>query len=267
MSPPPLPSRGCGLALLYFGLCLLLTVFTVVPVLAYGFGEPTSALALSFSAVGMSGGAVLIAEAWRRVAGWTAVETWPATVGRLGALGWIGAALGALSLGVVGEAIGTGWWNLLSNTFGWTLPTDALAAIADALLVGPLPARILFSVVVVLVGPLLEELVFRGFLWRLLGGGDRPVFALVFTSLLFAAWHLDPIQSVGVLPLAVFLGVLRWRTGSLWAPVVVHVANNGLALCTILLGAGDATSPALVGVACVVGTIAFGVIGRGSAIR
>ena len=171
------------------------------------FGDDlTSPLALAASAVGMSGGAAGIGGAVRRARRWSVEETWVVRRPTLALLGWGGALLGALSLGTVGEALGTAWWDLLSERFGLELSTDALAAIAEGLLAGAISHRAIFAVVVVLIGPILEELVFRGFLWRLLRGDERPWIALIGTSLLFAGWHMDPIQSVGVLPLAVFLG-------------------------------------------------------------
>jgi membrane protease YdiL (CAAX protease family) len=243
----PSPHRGCGLSLVYVAVCLLWTLLVAFPVLNALFGELHSAGALAASAVLMSGGAAGVAELWRRLSGWTAGETWALRAPRIGWRGWLAAGLAALSLGVCGEALGTAWWELLSATFGWTLPLDALAAIAQALTEGPLAPRLAFLAVVIVVGPVAEELVFRGFLWRLLRGDARPALGIVGTSTLFAVWHLDPIQSVGVLPLAVFLAVLRWRSGSLIPVLVVHVVNNALAAAAILTGAdAPATLPWLI---------------------
>lgn len=267
MSARANPEPGFGLALLYIGACLAWTVLVVLPFLLLVFGDDlTSPLALAASAVGMSGGAAGIGGAVRRARGWSVEETWVVRRPTLALLGWGGALLGALSLGTVGEALGTAWWDLLSERFGLELSTDALAAIAEGLLAGAISHRAIFAVVVVLIGPILEELVFRGFLWRLLRGDERPWIALIGTSLLFAGWHMDPIQSVGVLPLAVFLGLLRWRSGSLIPAVAVHVLNNGIALTTILWGMDAPTSLPWLIAAGVAGMGGFVLIGRRSAI-
>ncbi|MCO4768482.1 MAG: CPBP family intramembrane metalloprotease [Deltaproteobacteria bacterium] len=258
-----------GFALLYVVTCVVWTVVVVVPLLLLLFGEDglASPLALAVSAVGMSGGAFAIAEVARRLQTWSPGETWGLIRGSWGAPLWLGAALGAVFLGVVGEALGTGVWDLVSSTFGWRLPLDNLAAIAESLRTGPMVERAVFAAVVVLVGPLFEELVFRGFLWRVMDGDAHPVGAIITTSLIFALWHFDPIQSVGVLPLAVFLGVLRWRSGSLIPCVAVHVLNNGLAATTILAGWDEpATAPWLL-VSLAAGAGAFALIGARRGIR
>ena len=259
--------RSFPLAVVYVGACLMWTALVVLPLLVWAFGgDFTSPLALSASAVGMSGSAVGIGWAMRRARRWSPKETWAVRRPALATLGWGSALLATLSLGTVGEALGTKLWDLLSDKLGLELPTDALATIAEALTMGATSHRVVLSVVIVLIGPILEELVFRGFLWRLFRGEERPWAALVGTSLLFALWHLDPIQSVGVLPLAIFLGVLRWRSRSLIPCVAVHVLNNGFALVSVIWGTGEPTSlPWLIG-ACVMGASAFAVISHRSAI-
>ncbi len=250
--------------MLYIGACFTWIGLVLVPVmlLLFGTDDLTSPLALSLSAVGMSGGAAAIAEAVRRIRLWGLSDTWALRRFSLQGDFWCGAVLGALTLGVVGEWLGVGLWELMSNTFGWELPNNNLAAIAESLRNGALGERALFVAVIVLIGPLLEELVFRGFLWRVLEGDARPVGAILGTSLVFGMWHLDPIQSVGVLPLSFFLGVVRWRSGSLGPCIAIHVLNNGLAAATILAGWDEPTPLPWLVVAMVAGIGSFLVIRR-----
>ena len=250
--------------MLYIGACFTWIGLGLVPVmlLLFGADDMTSPLALSLSAVGMSGGAAAIAEAMRRIRQWEVPETWALRRVSMPVGFWGGAVLGALTLGVVGEWLGVGLWEVLNNAFGWELPNNNLAAIAESLRHGALGERALFVAVVVLIGPLLEELVFRGFLWRVLEGNARPVGAILGTSLVFGMWHLDPIQSVGVLPLSFFLGVVRWRSGSLRPCIAIHVLNNGLAAATILAGWDEPTSPSWLVAALIGGIGAFLVIKR-----
>ena len=111
-------------------------------------------------------------------------------------------------------------------------------------------------VVVVLLGPAVEELVFRGAvfngLYRLggyvsksLGGPEnspravrRISFALaaLASSALFALLHLEPTLLPALLVLAVALCALFARTGSLLPCFVAHATFNSFATSIIILG-------------------------------
>lgn len=104
----------------------------------------------------------------------------------------------------------------------------AVEMINDTLTKGPIAARAVAILAVTLVGPLVEELVFRGFMWDALRRFGSPAMAMVGTSFLFAAYHMDPAQSFALLITAFTLGWVRWMSGSVWPCVVVHVVNNGL---------------------------------------
>ena len=91
------------------------------------------------------------------------------------------------------------------------------------------PQFLAASVIVILVGPLLEELLFRGFLQSALAQALGERGALVTTSLVFASLH-----GVAGLPilftLSLFLGWLQQRTRCLWVPWSAHVLNNAATL-------------------------------------
>ena len=78
--------------------------------------------------------------------------------------------------------------------------------------------------------PLVEELVFRGLLYGWLAGRWGTTVAWLVSSLAFAAAHIEPAHAILVLPLGLWFGWLRRRTGSLWPSLVAHMANNGLAV-------------------------------------
>ncbi|MEM8738706.1 MAG: JDVT-CTERM system glutamic-type intramembrane protease [Planctomycetota bacterium] len=92
----------------------------------------------------------------------------------------------------------------------------------------------------VILGPVLEELVFRGLLqtWLLEMWGRRarwPV--LIAASAVFAAvhlgattWHALP----GLFVLALVLGWLYEQTGSVWPPVLVHAGFNAVNIGVVL---------------------------------
>ena len=97
-------------------------------------------------------------------------------------------------------------------------------------------ARVAVIIAVCIGAPLLEEVLFRGYLWDLLERSlPRPV-VWVGTSLLFAAYHIDPIHVVSVAFIGFFLGWLRWTSGSVWPSVIGHFANNSLATVVVIMG-------------------------------
>ncbi len=82
----------------------------------------------------------------------------------------------------------------------------------------------------VLLLPLLEEVVFRGYLWHAMAGRKDfgPRRALLYTTLLFTVMHAPSAWPV-LFVLGAILGWIRWRGGRLRLAVGVHVAHNGLA--------------------------------------
>jgi hypothetical protein len=114
-----------------------------------------------------------------------------------------------------------------------------------------IPAIIL---VVVVIGPAVEELVFRGAVFNGLdrlgsllasrtvgaapeGTSGRTVFVLsaLLSSAFFALLHLEPVLLPAILILAVALCALFRRTGSLLPPLVAHATFNSFATSLIIL--------------------------------
>jgi len=83
--------------------------------------------------------------------------------------------------------------------------------------------------------PLGEELVFRGLLYGWLAGRWGSTFAWIVSSVAFAAAHVELAHVLLVLPLGLWFGWLRRRTGSLWPSLMAHMVNNGLAVAAAAL--------------------------------
>ena len=75
-----------------------------------------------------------------------------------------------------------------------------------------------------------EELLFRGYLQRQVERGWGTVASIVVVGVLFGLYHLRLSQVIPLSLLGVYLGFVVWATGSLWAGVLVHLLNNGLAV-------------------------------------
>ena len=90
---------------------------------------------------------------------------------------------------------------------------------------------LLLIVATVLIAPLSEEVLFRGFLQQFLEVHWKDVTkAVLITSLFFAAVHMNPGWIIQIYLLGIILGYLAWRTGSIFPGLILHSLNNGLAL-------------------------------------
>jgi membrane protease YdiL (CAAX protease family) len=73
----------------------------------------------------------------------------------------------------------------------------------------------------------MEELLFRGYIQSRLLQRWSAWLAILVTSALFALMHVAPHAVVFAFPLGLWLGVLAWRTGSVWPGMVCHAFVNG----------------------------------------
>lgn len=99
----------------------------------------------------------------------------------------------------------------------------------------PLDLRIPLALVVVSLGPLVEELLFRGVLLSAFTPRWPVGRAVAISSLLFALIHLPGLQFqwyalLDLLLLALALAWLRLRSGSIWPAMLAHGVNNLLAV-------------------------------------
>lgn len=91
--------------------------------------------------------------------------------------------------------------------------------------------------VIVVVVPIYEELMFRGFIWSALAGTRLGVWGTsIITSIIFALVHgqYGVIEWVGIFLLAMLFSLARIRSGSLLLPMTLHMMNNGLAMAEFL---------------------------------
>jgi uncharacterized protein len=91
-----------------------------------------------------------------------------------------------------------------------------------------------------ILAPVAEELLLRGEAYARASAAVGPIGAVLVTAVIFAAAHVSSwglARPVSLLPLALALGWLRWRTGRLWPGIALHGWSN-LALVTYLLWPG-----------------------------
>jgi membrane protease YdiL (CAAX protease family) len=128
---------------------------------------------------------------------------------------------------------------VISLILGWLLGGDLSSAshpLQEGLRSSSTLGIVIWYLVAAVVAPLLEEIVFRGGLYRGLRGGTSGmpllasmVVSALLSSLVFAAIHPQGVLFVPILgALAMSFCLVRELRGSLVAPMVGHALNNGL---------------------------------------
>lgn len=93
--------------------------------------------------------------------------------------------------------------------------------------------KIVFTTLVTtgIIGPILEEFLFRGILYNKLKEFNKPVVALFLTSTLFALTHLGITQMIYAFVFSIVLIKVYEKFNTLKAPIIVHIiANTSVAL-------------------------------------
>jgi membrane protease YdiL (CAAX protease family) len=149
-----------------------------------------------------------------------------------------GAHLG-LARPPIGKAIGAMilvWIGFIGFSIVWkaAISLDDPQTLPDELGInGSTVNLVLVVVIIAVLAPLSEELLFRGYIFGALRNWKGWVPAAVITGLVFGAVHIGSSPIGYALPLAIFgfgLCVLYQRTGSLYPGIALHAVNNAFAL-------------------------------------
>jgi len=101
-----------------------------------------------------------------------------------------------------------------------------------------LPVRIMIVFVAVVIAPLLEEMLFRGFVQTTIrsffGVRNSAWPAIAASSVFFAIMHADPGHWPALFVLGVCLGYSYEKSGSLFRPIFIHLFFNASSIATTL---------------------------------
>lgn len=81
----------------------------------------------------------------------------------------------------------------------------------------------------VVLAPVAEEVLFRGYLFGKLNKHVAAWVSVIITSVLFAVVHFQWNVSIDVFALSIVLCILRIKTGSVWSSIILHMVKNGVA--------------------------------------
>lgn len=119
------------------------------------------------------------------------------------------------------------------------------AAVVDAYKTAVASGHVItLAFALVVIAPLMEELLFRGFLFRGYAASRIGVVgAILLTSVIWASMHIqyDVFYIVQIIVLGCVFGWLRWRSGSTLLTIILHALVNLTALLQVAWIVGRAS--------------------------
>jgi len=142
--------------------------------------------------------------------------------------------LGILALCVVGYLAGTILLSSLATFLPWYDANQAQDVGFKNLTTGL--DLVLAFVALVVLPPIAEELLFRGYLFGKLRERSGFWFSAIITSIVFGIVHMQWNVGVDTFVLSIFLCLLREKTGSIWTSMLLHGLKNGVAYFFLFIG-------------------------------
>ena len=84
-------------------------------------------------------------------------------------------------------------------------------------------------IVIAVIGPVVEEYVFRGAITRTLLEKYSPTKAILISAAIFGIFHINPAQIFPAFLSGIVLAWVYYRTASLIPVIVMHIINNSIA--------------------------------------
>lgn len=129
-----------------------------------------------------------------------------------------------------GLTIGVFFVNFFNNLIMWFLKVEVQAQqFGD--IIGGLEQPALFLVTGILIAPIIEEVVMRGFLFAGLRQRIGWVKAALLSSALFGALHLSIAAFIPTAALGLLFSYLYQRSNSIWPGIILHTLINSFGLC------------------------------------
>lgn len=121
------------------------------------------------------------------------------------------------------------FFQILSHKF--FVPGEGSQAAIRFFLDNPTPRdRLAFIVLALVVAPVTEEFFFRGYLYGVARKYAGRGVAILLMAFLFAAIHMHLSSMPALFCLAVALGIVYEKTGSLWAAMLMHAGFNSISV-------------------------------------
>ena len=89
---------------------------------------------------------------------------------------------------------------------------------------------------VLIFAPIVEEVIFRGFIYRILKSKLPIIFSMIISSTLFALIHYNVLSYILLFVLSIFLTYIYERNGSIICPIIIHSLFNLMMSILIIFG-------------------------------
>jgi membrane protease YdiL (CAAX protease family) len=89
------------------------------------------------------------------------------------------------------------------------------------------------TIFVSILGPIIEEVFFRGFLYSALRKRFGVIAGVLLSAALFSTLHINIAGFLPVMILGILMAFLYETTGSLVAPIAVHILHNSIIVCFV----------------------------------
>lgn len=110
-------------------------------------------------------------------------------------------------------------------------PPAGLTEIEALMAIDSILSAILIIGIIVVLGPVIEEMLFRGFFQKVLEERLSSVTnAVLVSALTFAVLHFNPWWLIQIYILGFFMAFFAYRTGSILIPLLIHALNNGISV-------------------------------------
>ena len=83
-----------------------------------------------------------------------------------------------------------------------------------------------FLIGAIILGPIFEEIIFRGIFLRGLLFSYSPKYAIIISSVLFGIIHVQPFQIWGAILLGLFFGLIYYKTQNIIITIILHSISN-----------------------------------------
>lgn len=135
--------------------------------------------------------------------------------------------IGLAPIGYVAYLVLAGALTTLMSAFSWFVADQAQdVGFGYFITTGD---RIMAMIALVLVAPIAEEIIMRGWLYGKLRARVNVVVAILLISILFGFMHGQWNVAVTTFALSVVLCSLREVTGTIWSGMLLHILSNGIA--------------------------------------
>lgn len=110
---------------------------------------------------------------------------------------------------------------------------DAIDSLEKVLAADTIWGQAVVLFVTIIGAPIVEELLFRGFLFEKLTKYVSTKSCIILTAIVFAYYHFNIVQTANTFFIGLVLAYVYYKTRSIKASILVHMTNNAIAMVPI----------------------------------